>query len=119
MGDESSELGDLRRIRELIQAGCICVISQVMRWTEKQQRKVYEHLASLNTGFDAARNALAAFRDLRGFERSEIERLFEITAEARAIALSYLTNVIEGVETDEAARLQNRRLRRERRDSEG
>jgi hypothetical protein len=89
-----------------------------MRWTGKQQRQVYEQMASFNTGFDAARNALEAFRGLRGFERSEIERLFEMTAEARAAALSYLTNVIEGVETDEAARLQSKRLRRERQDNE-
>jgi len=79
---------------------------------------VYEHLATVSSGFDAARNAIRAFRHLRGFERSEMERLFEMTGEARAATLSYLTNMIEGVETDESARFQTRRLRRERRDSE-
>jgi hypothetical protein len=88
-----------------------------MRWTGKQQRKVYEQLGLLNTGFDLARDALTAIRDLRDFERSEIHRLIELTAEARAATLSYVTGVIENVATDEAAHLQNRRLRRERRES--
>lgn len=55
------------------------------------------------------------FRKSEAFTRSEIDRFEEMTAEVRAAALSFLTNIIETIETDEAGRLQNRRLRRERR----
>lgn len=77
---------------------------------------MYEHLASVSVGFDQVRNSLMAFRDLRGFDRSEIDHFVEMAIEARAASLSYITGAIEGVETDEAARVQNKRLRRERRD---
>jgi hypothetical protein len=36
-----------------------------------------------------------------------------MTPESRAATLSYLTNIIEGIETEEAGRLQGRRLKRE------
>jgi hypothetical protein len=88
-----------------------------MRWTAKQRRQVYEHLAAINSGFDQARTAVRAFPGF-GHDRTEIDRLDELIAEARAATLSYLTNVIETVETDEAGRLQNRRLTRERREDQ-
>ncbi len=84
-----------------------------MRLTAKQRRRVYEHLATINAGLDQARTALRALPRLDD-DRTEIDRLDELTAEARAIILSYLTNVVETIETDEAGRLQNRRLKRER-----
>jgi hypothetical protein len=86
-----------------------------MRWTWRQRRQVYEHLAMVEAGLDQAARSLRVFRK-SGFERSEIERLIEITVEARAATLSYLTNVIETAETEEAGRLQGRRLRRQRRE---
>jgi hypothetical protein len=53
---------------------------------------------------------------MRGGEKSEIERFSNLAAEARAATLSYLTNVVETLETDEAARLQARKLRKQRRE---
>jgi hypothetical protein len=87
-----------------------------MRWTGRQRRQVYEHLAMIEAGFEQAACSLRVFRKAGGFERSEIERLIEMTAEARAATLSYLTNIIEAVETEDAGRLQGRRLKRERRE---
>jgi hypothetical protein len=85
-----------------------------MRWTDGHRRQVYEQLAAVEAGFEQAASALRLFRKSAGFERSEIERLGEMTEETRAVTLSYLTNIIEGVETKEAGRIQRRRLQRER-----
>jgi hypothetical protein len=85
-----------------------------MRWTIGQRRRAYDQLTAINNGFDAARRALKGFLKLPGFERSEVESLGEIADEARAAALAYLANAIETVESDEAARLQNNRFKRER-----
>ena len=87
-----------------------------MRWTGEERLRVYERLAGIEAGFEQAIGALHAFRKHSGFARSEIKHLDELTAEARAATLSYLINVIENAETDEAGRLQGRRLKRERRD---
>jgi hypothetical protein len=76
---------------------------------------VYEQLAAIEAGFEQAARALRRFRK-SGFERSEVERLTELTSEARAATLSFLTNVVETAETEEAGRLQGRRLKRERRE---
>jgi hypothetical protein len=99
---------------DLIEDPCICVISSLMRWTGGHRRQVYEQLAAVEAGFEQAARALRVFRKSGGFERSEIERLSEMTAESRAATLSYLTNIIETLETAEAGRLQGRRLKRER-----
>jgi len=85
-----------------------------MRWTGGQRRQVYEHLAEVEAGFEQVARTLRAFRKSGGFVRSEIERLSELAAEARAATLSYLTNIIETLETEEAGRLQARRLKRDR-----
>jgi hypothetical protein len=86
-----------------------------MRWKGDGGREVYEAVLAVNAGFDQVREALGTFRKCAGFARSEIDRLEEMAAEARAATLSCITNVIETIETDEAGRLQARRLRRERR----
>lgn len=86
-----------------------------MRWKGDEGRTVYEALQAINAGFEQARDALRMFRRSEAFAQSEIDRFEEMTAEVRAATLSFLTNIIETVETDEAGRLQNRRLRRERR----
>jgi hypothetical protein len=77
---------------------------------------VYEQLMAIETGFEQAARGLGALRKSAGFDESEIERLRDLIAETRAATLSYLTNVIETAETDEAARLQGRRVKRERRE---
>jgi len=77
---------------------------------------VYEQVIAIETGFEQALRVLRGLRRSTGFEPSEVERLRVLTAEARAATLSYLTSVVETVETDDAARLQCRRLKRERRE---
>jgi hypothetical protein len=89
---------------------------QLMRWTGRQRQHVYEQVMAIETGFEQAVRGLGSLRKSTGFEESEIERLSDLTAEARAATLSYLTNIIEAAETDAAARLQGRRLKRERRE---
>jgi len=74
-----------------------------MRWTGRQRRQMYEHLAMIDAGFEETARALRVFRKSGAFERSEIERLSELTAEARAATLSYLANIIEALETAELA----------------
>jgi hypothetical protein len=86
-----------------------------MRWTGEQRRHVYEQVMAVQTGFEQALAGLTEFRKCRGFEKSEIDCFRNLAAEARAATLSYLTNVIEAAESDEAALWQSRRLKRERR----
>lgn len=69
---------------------------------------------AIQAGFEQAVRGLGLLRKSAGFDKLEIERFSDLTAEARAVTLSYLFNVIEGAETDESARLQSRRLKRER-----
>jgi hypothetical protein len=87
-----------------------------MRWTGEQRRHVYEQVMVVQTGFEQAVAGLTELRKCRGFEKSEIDRFSNLAAEARAATLSYLTNVIEAVETEEAARLQGWRLKQESRE---
>ncbi len=71
---------------------------------------------AIATGFEQAVRALGVLRKSAMFDPSEIDQFGDQTAEARAATLSYLLNAIESGETDEAAMLQGRRLKRERRD---
>ena len=77
---------------------------------------MYEQVMAIETGFAQALQGLAALRKSEIFDQSEIERFTDQAAEARATTLSYLLNVIESAETEEAARLQDRRIKRERRE---
>jgi hypothetical protein len=77
---------------------------------------VYECLLAVNAGFEQARGALAALEQRRGFSRGEIACLGAMAEEARAAIASYLTNVIETAETQQAGRMSRRRLARERAD---
>ena len=85
-----------------------------MRWTGEQRRVIYDQLATINGNFEQVRASLALLRRLPGFERAEIDAVALLTNEARAACLSYVLNVMETSETDEAARLQSRRLRTDR-----
>ena len=89
---------------------------QLMRWTGEQRQHAYELVMAVQTGFEQALAGLTELRKCRGLEKSEIERFSSLAAESRAAILSYLTNVIEAAESDEAALLQSRRLKRERRE---
>jgi hypothetical protein len=74
---------------------------------------IYEHLLSVNAGFEQVRRALAALGQREGFKRSEIARFGTMAEEARAAIASYLTEVIAAVETQNAGRLSSQRLARE------
>jgi hypothetical protein len=87
-----------------------------MRWTGQQRQRVYERVMTIQAGFEQAARGLDALRKSTGFERSEIERLSNLAAEAHAATLSYLTNIVEAVESEEAARLQNRQLKAQQRE---
>jgi len=76
----------------------------------------YEHLLSINTGFDLIRNALRALGRGTLFDRKELVRFESWSEETRSSINSYLTGVIESAETDAAGRLYRRRLARERKD---
>jgi len=78
--------------------------------------KTYEHLLSINTGFELIRNALGAMGRQSLFDRKEVARLEAWSEETRSSINSYLTGVIESAETDAAGRLYRRRLERERKD---
>ena len=49
-----------------------------------------------------------------GFQRSELQRFREKSEEARAATMSYIAEVIETAETDEAGRRFGKRVARER-----
>jgi hypothetical protein len=88
---------------------------QLMRWKGEQRQQVYEHVIAIQVGFEQAVQGLGELRKCDAFEMSEIKRLRDLAAEARAATLSYLINIVEALETDEAAQLQGHRLKRESR----
>ena len=77
---------------------------------------MYEQVMAIETGFAQSLQGLGALRKSEIFDQSDIERFTGQAAEARAATLYYVLNVIESAETEEAARLQGRRLKRERRE---
>jgi hypothetical protein len=85
-----------------------------MRWKAKERAEVYESLKKIDAGFAQAREALEKLMKIRRFDRSELAAFSQQCEEARACATSYVTEVIAEVETQTAANLQRRRLRRER-----
>ena len=79
--------------------------------------EVYEQLLQINAGFEQVSRALHGIGRNRLFDRQELERYRALAAEAQALINSYLSDVIETTETDQAGRLSRRRLARERRES--
>jgi len=77
---------------------------------------VYEHVLAINAGFEQVRRGFRALRRSPGFERSAIERFREQAEEDRAAAMSYIAEVIQTEETDEAGRRFRKRLARERKE---
>ena len=75
---------------------------------------VYEHLLAVSVGYDQVSRALAALGERPGFKRREIARFSAMAEEARAATTSYLTEVIEIAETEQAGRMYRRRRARER-----
>ena len=81
--------------------------------------QVYEQLFGMNAGFDQVQRALAALKENRWFDRDEMECCRALSAEAQAVINSYLANVIETAESEQAGQLFRRRRALERRDESG
>ena len=79
---------------------------------------VYKLLLNINANFHGVNAALGALRKCKAFDRTEIDRLAELSHEARAAINSYLTGIIETVETAEAGRRFGKRVRREKREEQ-
>ncbi len=77
---------------------------------------VYRHLLAINTGFDQVVRGLAALRKHESFHRQEIDHYIALSKEARAATNSYLTSVLERIETENAGRRFGKRRRRELRE---
>jgi len=70
----------------------------------------------MNAGFDQAIQSLAALRRHGGFHRSMLQRLAALSQETRAATNSYLANVIQTAETEEAGRKFRKRKAQEKAD---
>ena len=81
--------------------------------------KVYKHLWRVNRAFEGVARSLAVLASHEAFDRRELERFRVLVQEAQAATNSYLTHVIDLVESTEAGRLFRRRVARERRDNSG
>jgi hypothetical protein len=77
---------------------------------------VYRHLLEVNVGFDQVVRALAALQENGLFHRRELDHYSAVAKEARATTNSYLTGVLERIETDEAGRRFGKRRKRELRE---
>jgi uncharacterized membrane protein YgaE (UPF0421/DUF939 family) len=75
--------------------------------------QIYKHLLAVNVGFDQVIRSLAALRKHDSFHRRELDHFSALSKEARAATNSYLTGVLEQIETDEAGRRFGRRRARE------
>jgi hypothetical protein len=78
--------------------------------------EVYKHMLGVNAGFDRVIRNLVALRKHDSFRRRELDRFTALSKEARAATNSYLTGVVEQVETDEAGRRSVRRREQEQRE---
>ena len=80
---------------------------------------VYKHLLEINAGFDQVIRGLAALRKHESFHRRELNHYSALSKEARAATNSYLTAVLERVETAEAGRRFGKRRTREQQEESG
>jgi uncharacterized membrane protein YgaE (UPF0421/DUF939 family) len=81
--------------------------------------QVYKHLLDVNAGFDQVIRGLAALRKHESFHRRELNHYSALSKEARAATNSYLTAVLERVETAEAGRRFGKRRTREQQEESG
>jgi len=75
----------------------------------------YQRLWELDEGYAQVNRALERMRSIRGFHPDELARCSALAAEARAVTLSYLLEVLQESESKEAGRLFRTRRRREAR----
>jgi hypothetical protein len=79
---------------------------------------IYQHLLSLNAGYDQVLRSLAALRKYGLFQAGELDRFSAISKENRAATNSYLVGAIETAETDDAGRRFRKRLAQQRSDEQ-
>ena len=80
---------------------------------------IYQHLLSINAGYDQVIRSLAALRKYGVFNVGELARFSALSKESRAATSSYLVGAMEIAETTEAGRRFSKRLARERSDEQG
>jgi hypothetical protein len=84
--------------------------------SQRTKLAAYQHLLEVNVGFDRVIRALAALRKDEPFDRRELDHYSAQSKEVRAATNSYLTSVLERIETDEAGRRFGKRRKRELRE---
>src|SRR4051812_9580730 len=80
---------------------------------------IYQHLLSINAGYDQVIRSLAALRKYGVFHAGELARFSALSKESRAATNSYLVGAMEIAETNEAGRRFSKRLAQQRSDEEG
>jgi len=80
---------------------------------------IYQHLLSINAGYDQVIRSLAALRKYGVFHAGELARFSALSKESRAATNSYLVATMETAETTEAGRRFSKRLAQERSDEQG
>jgi hypothetical protein len=80
--------------------------------------KVYEHVLTMNQGFDQVLRSLKALAKYPGLQPEEVRRFEQLAREARAAANSHLLEELARLETADAGRLFVRRKDRERKDEQ-
>jgi hypothetical protein len=81
--------------------------------------KVYEHLLTMNEGFDQVQRSLKALAKYPGLQPDEVHRCAQLAREACAVANSHVLEALEKIETADAGRLFVRRREREQKDERG
>ena len=80
----------------------------------RMQLEIYEQWYRINGGFEQVLDSLKALRRNSPFDAGEVDRFRKLAQEARAATNSYLASVVERAETEQAGRLFQDRLRREK-----
>ena len=79
---------------------------------------IYQHLLSINAGYEQVIRSLAALRKYGVFHGGELARFSALSKESRAATNSYLVGAMEIAETNEAGRRFSKRLATERSDEQ-
>ena len=80
---------------------------------------IYQHLLSINAGYEQVIRSLAALRNYGVFHAGELARFSALSKETRAATNSYLVGAMEIAETTEAGRRFSKRLAQQRSDEQG
>ena len=80
---------------------------------------IYQHLLSINAGYERVIRSLAALRKYGVFHAGELARFSALSKETRAATNSFLVGAMEMTETTEAGRRFSKRLAQQRSDDRG